>query len=480
MISLSFRASVLCLLLFVAIQPALMAESPKIPPPDQKGPFNVGFQSYEVFGLPIGDDDFAPPDGNTLVWVWYPVDPTNQDVDCKENPSDPSCVTYPGWFPGIPLESPLGARVGLPVAQGKFPLVVHQHGYGSSVPEQISVMENLVSHGFIAAAYNINDTFDPIPLICLRALDFQAIIGKIINPADQPLGKVFASSIDINKIGASGLSFGGYGVLSAATGNSFPPDTPIPDIPPDTRIKSLFLMDPYIDLPNMCDYSAAERANLNIPYLVISGSNFYPIVGTAVASTLFEETTNVSPRTFADISPSTHYGFVNNLCEFADKFREMVLGIAVAEGILIKEPLILGNNEPTGDPVLDEMMGVLGYLWTINESPTGISSPYRTYCDSVGVSDSSLRSLDVNPMDGITDISIIDTDGQQKLLRDVSQGYVTERQTTEFLKLYSVAFWKVYLENDGRYQPFLTPGYAVANDLRLKVYVTGGNGGKQK
>jgi len=222
MIRISLGAIVICLLSFVAIQPVLMAESPKIPLPDQKGPFNVGFQSFHVSGLPIGDDDLTPPDGDTLVWVWYPVDPTDQDVDCKENPSDPSCVIYPGYFPGLLLESPLGARTGVPVAQGRFPLVVHQHGYTVSVQEQISVLENLASHGFIAVAYNANDAFAPLPLICSRALDFQAIIDKVINPADDPLGKAFAASVDENKIGASGFSFGGYGVLSAATGKCIP------------------------------------------------------------------------------------------------------------------------------------------------------------------------------------------------------------------------------------------------------------------
>ena len=33
------------------------------------------------------------------------------------------------------------------------------------------------------------------------------------------------------------------------------------------------------------------------------------------------------------------------------------------------------------------------------------------------------------------------------------------------IKLYTIAFWKKYLEGDGRYMRYLTPGYANRNDL---------------
>ena len=40
------------------------------------------------------------------------------------------------------------------------------------------------------------------------------------------------------------------------------------------------------------------------------------------------------------------------------------------------------------------------------------------------------------------------------------------------LKLYTVAFWKTYLEGDHRYMPYLTPGYAKRNDLQAIVETT--------
>ena len=40
------------------------------------------------------------------------------------------------------------------------------------------------------------------------------------------------------------------------------------------------------------------------------------------------------------------------------------------------------------------------------------------------------------------------------------------------IKLYTIAFWKTYLEGDRRYQRYLTPGYAQQNDLEA-VVITG-------
>ena len=39
------------------------------------------------------------------------------------------------------------------------------------------------------------------------------------------------------------------------------------------------------------------------------------------------------------------------------------------------------------------------------------------------------------------------------------------------LKLYTVAFWKTFLERDHRYQRYLTPGYAKHNDLEAEVFI---------
>jgi hypothetical protein len=38
------------------------------------------------------------------------------------------------------------------------------------------------------------------------------------------------------------------------------------------------------------------------------------------------------------------------------------------------------------------------------------------------------------------------------------------------IKLYTVSFWKAFLEGDGRYARYLTPGYAKQNELEAKVF----------
>ena len=89
----------------------------------------------------------------------------------------------------------------------------------------------------------------------------------------------------------------------------------------------------------------------------------------------------------------------------------------------------------------------------------------RNFCDRVGVN--SVRSLDTNG-DGFTDSPPFMADDPFNEKRPIP-----EEIMVPLVKLYTIAFWKKYLEGDGRYQRYLTPGYAHRNDLHATVFIEG-------
>src|SRR5262249_36674222 len=98
----------------------------------------------------------------------------------------------------------------------------------------------------------------------------------------------------------------------------------------------------------------------------------------------------------------------------------------------------------------------------------------RNFCPRVGVN--SIESLDVNPKDGFTDDFVPGTgtrlfeandpwDSNASTLLPPMPGEIL----VPMVKLYTVAFFKKFLEGDGRYMRYLTPGYA--NTLGLDAAV---------
>ena len=87
----------------------------------------------------------------------------------------------------------------------------------------------------------------------------------------------------------------------------------------------------------------------------------------------------------------------------------------------------------------------------------------RNFADRVGVN--SVRSLDLD-QDGFTDSPpFMATDAF------VLEPTIRAEVMVPMLKLYTVAFWKTFLEGDRRYMDYLTPGYANRNDLQAFVEI---------
>ena len=83
----------------------------------------------------------------------------------------------------------------------------------------------------------------------------------------------------------------------------------------------------------------------------------------------------------------------------------------------------------------------------------------------------SVRSLDVAPADGLTDSPPFMASDAYTLAPAIPAEIMVP-----VVKLYTVAFWKTYLEGDRRYGRYLKPGYAVRHGLPAEVTVLDAHG----
>jgi hypothetical protein len=85
-------------------------------------------------------------------------------------------------------------------------------------------------------------------------------------------------------------------------------------------------------------------------------------------------------------------------------------------------------------------------------------------CTRVGVR--SVISLDTNPEDGFTDTAPFMASDAYTL-----QPAIPAETMGPLITHYTIAFWKKFLEGDGRYMRYLTPGYAKRNHLEAVVTI---------
>ena len=76
------------------------------------------------------------------------------------------------------------------------------------------------------------------------------------------------------------------------------------------------------------------------------------------------------------------------------------------------------------------------------------------------------RSLDTSPQDGFTDTPPFTATDAFTL-----QPAIPEEVMVPMIKLYTISFWKTFLQDDLRYMRYLTPGYAQQNDLEALVEI---------
>ncbi len=223
---------------------AIFAYPPNnIGPTAELGPFPIGIRTYEA------------------------VDESRLNV----TGNGPRPVTFDVYYPssaaaveGVPQEivSVLGIEI-LPTpsfrdvqtADGVFPMVLFSHGFEGIRFQSFFHVAHLASHGFIVVSPDhhgntipdgLADIVDPATAVN-RAFDMKFLMDRILDPGTDS-GAEFAASIDAERIGMSGHSYGGYEAFiltgGEVRGSSLDETTVTLGTFTDARIKAILPMAP--------------------------------------------------------------------------------------------------------------------------------------------------------------------------------------------------------------------------------------------
>jgi acetyl esterase/lipase len=398
--------------------------------PMDRGPYNVGTTSFT-----------ATMSGGRLarVQVFYPT------RAAADSTSVYTIVTAAGSYR---IRSPFGAAVDAVAERGAFPLITYDHGGAAAGGDiqrvtQLPLHELLATHGFVvfAALHSAN--------YVARARDLSLVIDGAL-ARNGIAGDILYGSMDPNRVGVSGFSAGGGAAVNAAVGIA------AAALPADGRIKAMVVYEPGVN--DVTDDVSA----ISFPYLLLRGTQLDHFTGGMPAqnalTALFATTVAATPRIEVLTQDAVHVNFNTGLCDLIDQTREQAL---VANPTL-PEPLATLNagNAAATAAYMNWNMGQTQF--PINGAGFGGG---RNVCDQVGVT--SVRSLDVSPIDNETDSPpLLPVDPPYTPVAPPAQS-VMVRVVTH----YTIAFWKTFLEGDHRYMRYLTPGYANVNGFPTQVTI---------
>lgn len=215
------------------------------------GPFPVGVTTLELV-----DDSRQHVNGTdprpVTTEIYYP----STDAAVKGTPRDIVRLL------GIDIVATPAFR-DVAIAGGPFPLVVFSHGNGGIRIQSFFFAAHLASHGFIVATpdHHGNTFLDNAGGIVdaqsatNRPVDMSFVIDEMLARSAGFEG-FFAGSIDPERIGMSGHSFGGFTSFLLAAQNDFH----------DARVKAILPQAPAAPFP------AEFFATITIPVLIVGGS----------------------------------------------------------------------------------------------------------------------------------------------------------------------------------------------------------------
>lgn len=163
------------------------------------------------------------------VEVWYPASEKYAGQD-----TEAATMDHYELLPGFPPGKQAAVR-GAEAASGRFPIVLFSHGFGGHRRQSTFLCTHLASHGYVVAAmdHTGNTIIDlaqitlqvmmgePMPdpgpmvaeLIALRPADVSFVLDRLLAG---DLG-IDPASLDADRIGMAGHSFGGWTTLMAAS-----------------------------------------------------------------------------------------------------------------------------------------------------------------------------------------------------------------------------------------------------------------------
>jgi predicted dienelactone hydrolase len=318
--------SIVCMSLFSSISMATP------PDPAQPGPYPVGVTTLQ-FSDPARTEVLTGKARALLTEIWYPAAeetrelPKNRLLDFILRGTNPSVGLLLKLAFDIDLEEMDKSFQNFAVRDarirdGKYPLILFSHGNGGLRFQNAFLCEHLASHGYIVAAPdhtgNAAVTFvDGQPIRFNeqgrdqaakdRPLDIRFLIDEFTR-LNQGADSRFLERIDLDNIGVTGHSFGGYTSTWAA-------DT-------DLRVKAIAPMAGV----------ARERVNYDCPVLVLMATEdkTMGLDGNANIRRYYEE--SKGPRYFVEFKNAGHFSFTE-MYQFKADFGDGVgAGKRIASG----------------------------------------------------------------------------------------------------------------------------------------------------
>lgn len=191
----------------------------------------VGPKSFTKTGpLGVGETTLTLPTDGAPVEVWYPATPGS--VQGKTE------ATYDvaTWLPptlkklipaGFSVSYPSGGVAGVPVASGRYPLVVFSHGYAGFRDQSTSLTALLASWGFVVAApdhfsRDLTEVLGGPTGATKPTTDVQDLKATIalMKSENATSSSPFYRHVDARRLGAVGHSAGGAAVEALAATDS--------------------------------------------------------------------------------------------------------------------------------------------------------------------------------------------------------------------------------------------------------------------
>lgn len=332
----TLRAAIagLSVALVASVVPALPASaSPRLDGDGVPVVKHVGPKSFAKAGpYGVGETTLELPGNGAAVEVWYPA----RAADVKgEEAAEYDVVD---WLPAIaqnflPDDAaatyPSGGVDDVPVAKGRFPLVVFSHGY-AGFPAQSSFLTSwLASWGFVVAAPD-HRSRDLASILGAPegaptdVEDLRATITLMTKEAKRRHGR-FGGRIDPTHVGAVGHSAGGSAVTKLAAA--------------DRRVDTFVAM----------AGASTEGGIPKVPGLVLAG-DADRIVGLGRLKRAYAALR--APKRLVVLSRAGHHAF-SDLCEVGDG-RGGLVGLADTYGFPVSEEMEVlatdGCNPPAISP----------------------------------------------------------------------------------------------------------------------------------
>lgn len=282
---------------FVASPTVYSGNAGEAPELGRTGEFSIGttIRNYDlagrtrISGMGALTGNIESSERTLTVRFWYPSDPSTPMAE----PASYSHTLRPIDLPEVDIISQgIASPDAQPRPDGKFPLILMSHGFNGWNTQFSNLGEHIASRGYVVASIDhadapINGMTDFLVsflnVLTDRTQDQQQVLAQIIKGAKDGSAPA-ASLIDTETVGLLGYSMGSYGAIATAGASYDFAKDPLSNLPEAAQeqlrdatqeaapIKALVTFAPWGGQPDNRAWTPQSLAKINVPTLIVAGS----------------------------------------------------------------------------------------------------------------------------------------------------------------------------------------------------------------